>query len=247
MTVYVDDMLLEASVRNRRNVVRGRWSHLMADDSDELRVFAARLGLRRSWIQKAGTPLEHFDITAGKRHQAIALGAVEISYGEGGHLTLAKRAGVPFDLDQLRNDPAGFTARVHAAREVLLAAAGDTAGPRRVQLSRASGFTLPPHTVSVAAPTRWANPYRPARSPEDNAAAVDHFRQYLARNPELVVAARRELVGLNLACWCRPALACHADVWLVLANPAAGGTLPHPLKRGPKIETDAATAKWGAP
>jgi len=220
VTVFVDDMLVAASVANRGHVVHGHWSHLMADNPDELRRFATRLGLRPSWVQKAGTPLEHFDVTAGKRQRAIDLGAVEISYGEAGHLVLAKRAGVPFDLEQLRTDPEGFAVRARAARPDLdsLSAAAD-GRPRRVQLSRAAGFKLPPSTVSVAAPTRWANPYRPAaRSPEANAAAAEHFRDYLARNPNLVTAARHELAGLNLACWCKPWLACHADVWLVLVN-----------------------------
>lgn len=220
MTVYVDDMLREASVRNGNHTIRGRWSHLMSDDPAELRAFAERLGLRRSWIQKPGTPLEHFDITAGKRQLAIALGAIEISYSESGHLTLAKRAGVPFDVDQLRRDPEGFTAQITAAQAALATDGTPSGGPRRIQLSRAAGFKLPPGAVSVAARTRWSNPYRPAaRSPEANAAAVTHFREYLARNPVLVDEARHTLAGLHLACWCRLSLPCHADVWLVVVNP----------------------------
>ena len=100
-------------------------------------------------------------------------------------------------------------------------------GPHRVRLSRAPGFRLPPNTISVAAPTRWANPYRPAaRTPAANQAAVAHFRDYLARNPVLVDHARAELAGLNLACWCAPHLPCHADIWLALANPGPPGDDP---------------------
>lgn len=92
-------------------------------------------------------------------------------------------------------------------------------GPHRVRLSRAAGFRLPPNTRSVAAPTRWANPFRPAqRTPAANQAAVDHFRAYLARNPALVEQARKELAGWNLACWCQIGMACHADVWLETVN-----------------------------
>lgn len=29
---------------------------------------------------------------------------------------------------------------------------------------------------------------------------------------------QRELAGKNLACWCRPGLACHVDVLLQVAN-----------------------------
>lgn len=41
-------------------------------------------------------------------------------------------------------------------------------GPHRVRLSRAAGFRLPPNTRSIAAATRWANPFRttkPGRQP----------------------------------------------------------------------------------
>ncbi len=93
-------------------------------------------------------------------------------------------------------------------------------GPRRLQLSRRSGARLPSDALSVAHPSAWANPYRPAaRSAAANVAAVRHFISYLDRNPELVTRARQHLQGLNLACWCRPGLPCHGEVWLLLVNP----------------------------
>jgi hypothetical protein len=64
MGVFVDDMLRHAAVRNGPRIVRGRWSHLMADTSDELREFASRLRLNPAWIQEPATVLEHYDITA---------------------------------------------------------------------------------------------------------------------------------------------------------------------------------------
>lgn len=200
MTVYVDDMLKAAAVRNGDHTVRGRWSHLMSDTTCELLDFAAGLGLHRSWLQKPGSPLEHFDITAGKRLRALELGAVPITYGEGGHLTRAKRAGVIFDLQLLRENPRDFEAAL--ALPTHRPAPGH---PTRVRLSRSAGFTLPPNTVSVAAPTRWANPFRPAaRTPAANQAAVEHFTAYLRRNPALVEEAVAALRGRNLACWCAP-------------------------------------------
>ncbi|KAB7740974.1 DUF4326 domain-containing protein [Nostocoides sp. F2B08] len=94
--------------------------------------------------------------------------------------------------------------------------------PVRVRLSRRAGFTLPANTVSVAAPTRWANPFRPAaRTLEANQAAVEHFTAYLRRNPALVDQAVKELSGRNLACWCALNLPCHADIWLALVKPTA--------------------------
>jgi hypothetical protein len=81
------------------------------------------------------------------------------------------------------------------------------------------GARLAADTVSVAYPTKWANPFRPAtRTPEANLDAVQNYRRYLAERPDLVEAARTELAGKNLACWCAPELACHADVLLDLVN-----------------------------
>lgn len=40
--------------------------HLMADTSDELHAFAARLGLRREWCQHQGRVLEHYDLMPSK-------------------------------------------------------------------------------------------------------------------------------------------------------------------------------------
>ncbi len=95
MGVFVDDMLRYAAVRNGPRIVRGRWSHLMGDTSDELREFANRLRLNPAWIQKPATVLEHYDITAAVREHALPMGAVRIAYGEGGYLTLCRRAGIP--------------------------------------------------------------------------------------------------------------------------------------------------------
>lgn len=79
MTVYVDDMLRPARVGR----VQSRWSHLMADTRQELLDMAAELGLRREWIQHAGTHREHFDLTEPKRLQALGFGAVAITYPHG--------------------------------------------------------------------------------------------------------------------------------------------------------------------
>jgi hypothetical protein len=88
MTVYVDDAAIPATVGR----ITSCWSHLIADDRDELHAFAARLGLRRAWFQdpsRTGKPLArpgsraaenwHYDLTAGKRAQAIRLGAVPVT------------------------------------------------------------------------------------------------------------------------------------------------------------------------
>lgn len=76
MTVYVDDMRMTARVGR----LNAKWSHLMADTDDELHEFAARIGLKRSWHQKSGTPISHYDVTDSKRDEALRLGAVPIGY-----------------------------------------------------------------------------------------------------------------------------------------------------------------------
>lgn len=100
MTVYVDDYRHTATVGR----LTGRWSHLLADDRAELDAFAARIGLRPAWIQRAGTPREHYDVTDRLRDLAIRLGAVPITFLEAGHLVAAKRDGRPFDLEELRGN-----------------------------------------------------------------------------------------------------------------------------------------------
>ena len=47
--------------------------------------------------------------------------------------------------------------------------------------------------------------------------AVERFEQYLLERPELLEAARKELKGKSLVCWCAPK-ACHADILLKHAN-----------------------------
>ncbi len=68
MTVYVDD-----AIWNWRGL---QWCHLMADDTDQLHRFAARLGVHRSSYRgPPKTSAPHYDLTAFERRRAIALGA----------------------------------------------------------------------------------------------------------------------------------------------------------------------------
>lgn len=87
MTVYVDDMRLPARVGR----LQALWSHLMADTDEELHAFAARLGLRRSWHQKPGTAISHYDVTDSKRGLALRLGAVPIGYMSRESMELIRR------------------------------------------------------------------------------------------------------------------------------------------------------------
>jgi hypothetical protein len=94
--------------------------------------------------------------------------------------------------------------------------------PVRLRLSRQAGFDLQRLSqdtngltaVVVARPSRWGNPYRIAEFGREKAIAL--FTRSIregAAKPDLSF-----LRGKNLACWCAPDQACHADVLLALAN-----------------------------
>lgn len=87
MTVYVDDMQMQARVGR----LNAKWSHLMADTDDELHAFATKLGLKRAWHQKPGTPISHYDVTEPKRQLALTLGAVPIGYFSRESMDLIRR------------------------------------------------------------------------------------------------------------------------------------------------------------
>lgn len=87
MTVYVDDMQRPATVGR----ISARWSHMLADTTEELHEFADRLGLNRAWVQYPGTHREHYDLTEKRRREALRLGAVAIGYPSGTGQVLARK------------------------------------------------------------------------------------------------------------------------------------------------------------
>jgi hypothetical protein len=88
VAVYVDDAYITATVGRHAS----RWCHLTADTQEELHEFAARIGLRRDWFQNEGKSTWHYDVTAGKRRQAVAAGAQEITWREMGALVTGRWA-----------------------------------------------------------------------------------------------------------------------------------------------------------
>ena len=92
--------------------------------------------------------------------------------------------------------------------------------PHRIQLRRTKGWRKPASAVVVARSSKWGNPFRitggaPAKT------CVEKFAQWLRLEPKgiaLAAAARHELKGMNLACWCASGQPCHADVLLEVAN-----------------------------
>lgn len=105
--------------------------------------------------------------------------------------------------------------------------------PERVCLSRAKGWRMPPNTVKVDRTTKWGNPFvvgkvaalAGGRKVADRRHAFVLYRSVAFDNSRLVEAARAELRGKNLACWC-PLIdpdyphedICHAAVLLQIAN-----------------------------
>lgn len=83
MTVYVDTM--------RAGFGRMVMSHMIADSTSELLAMADKIGVARKWIQKAGTPHEHFDICQSKKKLAVQHGAVEITMRELGQMVYNRR------------------------------------------------------------------------------------------------------------------------------------------------------------
>jgi hypothetical protein len=93
MAVYVDDMHLTPMGQFGRM----KMCHMAADTTDELLAMADRIGVARKWLQKPGSPQEHFDIATSKRALAVQAGAVEITMSQLGRIVRAKREALPKD------------------------------------------------------------------------------------------------------------------------------------------------------
>jgi hypothetical protein len=122
--------------------------------------------------------------------------------------------------------------------------------PARIQRRYTAGWRKPENAVYVGPASRWSNPFAlaPAASQRGGlldmwaveykgrklarwdtssaarADAADRYARWIRENAQapLVEAARTELAGRDLMCWCPLDEPCHADVLLGLANlPAA--------------------------
>lgn len=81
--VYVDEA--------RHPYGRMLMCHMMADSTDELLAMADKIGVARKWLQKAGTAYEHFDISKGKRADAVTAGAKEVTSRDLGMMIRARK------------------------------------------------------------------------------------------------------------------------------------------------------------
>jgi hypothetical protein len=91
--------------------------------------------------------------------------------------------------------------------------------PKRIQRKRTKGYKMPP-AIYVGRPTKWGNPHRVEGNQKRDAVAVRNAVLAYERtlDPATIAAAKRELRGKDLACWCAPGQPCHADVLLRIAN-----------------------------
>lgn len=121
-----------------------------------------------------------------------------------------------------------------------VAASPEQPAPQRIQLKRTKGWRMPANTVVVSRPSMYGNPFTVAEtfdrdhelwpvlaasvpggvadltsvrivSPD---IAVALYSVWFFEVPALLLNARDDLGGKNLACWCRPGRPCHGD-WLL--------------------------------
>ena len=113
--------------------------------------------------------------------------------------------------------------------------------PERIQQHRTAGWRKPTGARSVAAPTPWANPWRPAVEPfaawldaptRDLRHLLANWNQNGLADPprhkaliglhasrtSFITEAQETLAGADLMCWCPPHRPCHADILLELVN-----------------------------
>jgi len=82
--------------------------------------------------------------------------------------------------------------------------------------NRLSGPVAPAGAVYIGRPSRWGNPYVIGKD-GTREQVIDKYVKYILLNPALYFAAKHELRGKDLVCFCSP-LACHGDILLRIAN-----------------------------
>lgn len=100
------------------------------------------------------------------------------------------------------------------AEDKIRSMQSDRSPTPKVYSRRKDAEPAPPGAIYVGRPTKWGNPFVVGRD-GTRADVIQKYREWLS--PELRAAARRELAGKDLVCWCAP-LACHANVLLEIAN-----------------------------
>jgi hypothetical protein len=71
--------------------------------------------------------------------------------------------------------------------------------------------------VYIGRPSKWGNPFVIGKDGSREEVIEKYEKWLLFEKLELVVAAKKELKGKSLVCWCSPE-ACHGDVLIKIAN-----------------------------
>jgi len=75
---------------------------------------------------------------------------------------------------------------------------------------------IPKDAVYIGRPSKWGNPF--IIGPDgDRTDVIEQYYAYIMDTPKLYDAAKKELRGKDLVCFCAPR-ACHGDVLLLIAN-----------------------------
>jgi len=104
--------------------------------------------------------------------------------------------------------------------------------PQRIQRKRTKGYDMQLASravnglwcVSVCRPGKWGNPHKVGwchicGAFHTQQEAVEEYREEIVtRGRSAFSEIREQLAGQNLACFCRLADPCHADVLLEIAN-----------------------------
>lgn len=70
--------------------------------------------------------------------------------------------------------------------------------------------SYPADAVYIGRGSPWGNPFTIGED-GDRGEVLRLYREYLEENPQIVRAAREQLAGCDLLCFCKPA-ACHGDI-----------------------------------
>jgi len=84
----------------------------------------------------------------------------------------------------------------------------------RVLNKRTAAITK--NCVYIGRPSKWGNPFVIGKD-GNRAQVIEKYKAWLNTNPALIAAAKTELRGKDLVCFCKP-LPCHGDVLLGIAN-----------------------------
>lgn len=90
--------------------------------------------------------------------------------------------------------------------------------PQRIQLRRTKGWRIPKNTVVVSRPSKWGNQFSKGTQVENATLYLEWLDGNSASAISTLKAARAELRGKNIACWCKIGTPCHGQVLLAFAN-----------------------------